>query len=158
MSHKNSSSVPSKSWRPDEFLGQVFSNMHINSTKRIIKKHNIRLLISSSCKTDPLLWPPLKLTPFSPISVKSPDGRMSRSHAKAHASITLLYLASSIYLPNKMLSFSVRFWIQACWETKEIFPAVKTSPSYFAISPSIAESNEDFANNSNELLSFDLQI
>ena len=55
MSHKNSSSVPWKSWRPDEFLGQVFSNMHINGPKRIIKKPNIGLLMSSFCKTDPLL-------------------------------------------------------------------------------------------------------
>ena len=55
MSHTNSSSVPQKSWRPDEFLEQVFPNMRINSTKRIIKKHNIRLLMSSFCKTDPLL-------------------------------------------------------------------------------------------------------
>ena len=38
--------------------------------------------------------PPLRLMPFSPISVLSPPGRMSMSCLRAHASNTFLYLCA----------------------------------------------------------------
>ena len=47
----------------------------------------------------------------------SPPGRMSRSARRAQASMTLLYLCALYSLPNRMLFFSVWFWIQACWGT-----------------------------------------
>ena len=54
---------------------------------------------------------------FSPISVESPPGKISKSGLSAHASTILVYLASSRLLPNRMFSLSVKFWIQACCGT-----------------------------------------
>mmetsp|Transcript_35727 Transcript_35727/g.81978 ORF Transcript_35727/g.81978 Transcript_35727/m.81978 type:complete len:87 (-) Transcript_35727:1638-1898(-) len=38
-------------------------------------------------------WPPERFTPFSPISVSSPLGRVCKSGSSAHALITASYLA-----------------------------------------------------------------
>lgn len=39
-------------------------------------------------------YPPDKLIPFSPISVKSPAGKISRSLSNSQSNITYLYLDS----------------------------------------------------------------
>lgn len=68
------------------------------------------------------VWPeknknlPKKIT-FSPISVWSPPGSTSRSVFKAQTSRAFWYFSSLRAWPNKMLSFSVAFRIQACWGT-----------------------------------------
>lgn len=54
---------------------------------------------------------------FSPISVASPAGRMSKSGSRAQASSTRWYHVFSFSRPNTMLSWTVAFWIQACWGT-----------------------------------------
>ena len=51
---------------------------------------------------------------FSPISVMSPPGRISRSGSRAHAWIVLPYSTPLMCLPKRMLSFKVAFWIHAC--------------------------------------------
>ena len=50
-----------------------------------------------------------ELFTFSPISVMSPPGRISRSGSKAHACRVLSYNIPFIVLPNTMLSFTVAF-------------------------------------------------
>lgn len=57
------------------------------------------------------------LCTFSPISVISPPGSTSRSGVKAQASRTQRYFGSLQSFPNRMLSRSVAFWIQACCGT-----------------------------------------
>ena len=51
---------------------------------------------------------------FSPISVWSPPGRISRSGPRAHAVSVSLYRTISFGRPNRMLFWSVSFCIQAC--------------------------------------------
>ena len=58
----------------------------------------------------------------SPISVMSLPGRMSRSCFRAHASSSYWYFVSSRDLEKRMLSFSVRFCIQACCGTYARLP------------------------------------
>ena len=64
---------------------------------------------------------------FSPISTMSLPGRMSRSGPKAQASRVLPYLILFTSFPKRMLSFSVAFWIQACWGTYATLPCRKPS-------------------------------
>ena len=64
-----------------------------------------------------------KITPFSPISVWSPAGRILRSAARAHASKTVSYFSALYSLPNKMFS---RTW----WHEDEDGKAWSNLPSY----------------------------
>ena len=59
---------------------------------------------------------------FSPISVISPPGNISRSCSRAQSCSVLLYSVSLMVLPNKMLSFTVAFCIHACWGTYATCP------------------------------------
>lgn len=65
---------------------------------------------------------------FSPISVASPAGRMSRSGSSAQASSTRWYHVFSFSRPNMTLSWTVAFWIQACWGTYATEPCEDRCP------------------------------
>ena len=62
---------------------------------------------------------------FSPISVASPAGRISRSLVKAHESMMVLYWSGSNSRPNRILSRSVAFCIHACWATYAVEPYIE---------------------------------
>ena len=72
--------------------------------------------------------PPDKFTPFSPISVWSPWGKINKSCSSWHIFIILLYFSLSIGLKNSIFCSIVSFNIQAFWETKLIFPDIFIFP------------------------------
>lgn len=67
------------------------------------------------------------LIPFSPISVMSPAGRISKSLIISQAIIVLTYFALSRGLPNKILSRIVLFWIHDCYSTYANLPSSFTT-------------------------------
>ena len=75
-------------------------------------------------------YPPDRLIPFSPISVISPAGRISKSLINQHAFSVSKYLLLLYCKPNKILSFIVLFWIHAFYSTKLSDPLIFTGASY----------------------------
>mmetsp|Transcript_6904 Transcript_6904/g.13116 ORF Transcript_6904/g.13116 Transcript_6904/m.13116 type:complete len:120 (-) Transcript_6904:610-969(-) len=61
--------------------------------------------------------PPLRLMPFSPISVLSLSGRIFKSCSSPLAATTWAYFFSSKAAPNRMLLRSVALNMAACWAT-----------------------------------------
>mmetsp|Transcript_6912 Transcript_6912/g.24944 ORF Transcript_6912/g.24944 Transcript_6912/m.24944 type:complete len:370 (+) Transcript_6912:3575-4684(+) len=82
------------------------------------------------------------LIPFSPISARSPPGRMSRSALRAHTSKTSSYLAvskSALFEEDaRMLSLREAFWIQGSWDVNAQVPPTVHPPFLQTISPSMA--------------------
>ena len=70
---------------------------------------------------------------FSPISVLSPAGNISMSAFSAQASIVVLYLESISGLPNSTFSWTVAFWIHACWATYPILPCVDRKTVFYLL-------------------------
>ena len=96
--------------------------------------------------------PPLRVMPFSPISVSSPWGRSSTSapmHAQSNARS---YRSRSIERPNRTFSFRLRDCTHATCATYATVPRTRGAPSkvgkpsgpaHWCISPSNAEMRAD---------------
>lgn len=117
-------------WTAENALFQkVFANICINSRQGVIKQNDIRLSIRCPSERDPRFLPtcavvshlsfkvlrghePLRLIPFSPISVNSPFGRIVKSCSNAQAWRTARNFSSSYFRPKRMFSRTVAFLIQ----------------------------------------------
>lgn len=143
--------ISEDSFWSNHFVKDVLTHMSVNSGQRIVQEVNIGLSVDGPGQTHSLLLPTgqvqslhstqfwvkgargFKLDSnsdflfctFSPISVASPAGRMSRSGSSAQASSTLWYHSFDFSRPNTMLSWTVAFWIQACWGTYATVPCKK---------------------------------
>ena len=77
--------------------------------------------------------------PFSPISVWSPADKIARSGRSEQAWITFRYFFSENFSPNKILSFTVRFCIQASCGTYATEPCNESISDLSSLCFNVAE-------------------
>lgn len=97
----------------------IVSNKNISVCNCLQQTIKFDLIFSIRCHVHPTLSTQqltMSLT-FSPISVWSPAGSMSRSCCRAQEYIALSYRRWLKLLLKRMLLRMVAFWIQACWAT-----------------------------------------
>ena len=90
------------------FLPTFASRADIGSSNKYISG-SLYIVLAKEIRT---FWPPDKLIPFSPISVRSFPSKVSKSSLNWHKFRTLLYLTSSKGKENNMLFLIVSFCIQ----------------------------------------------
>ena len=73
----------------------VFTNLVIKRTQRVVEQVNVSVCINCSRQLILAFWPPLMLSPRSPICVSMPSSNDRMSGSSQHASITLSNLVSS---------------------------------------------------------------
>mmetsp|Transcript_31750 Transcript_31750/g.80970 ORF Transcript_31750/g.80970 Transcript_31750/m.80970 type:complete len:202 (-) Transcript_31750:1255-1860(-) len=88
-------------------------------------------------------WPPDSVTPRSPISVRSPLGRISRSGPSCAAVSAALYASGRSSPPISTFSCSVSFMIHADCATYATLPFTATSPVFLLMWPMSADSTLD---------------
>mmetsp|Transcript_47532 Transcript_47532/g.101654 ORF Transcript_47532/g.101654 Transcript_47532/m.101654 type:complete len:205 (+) Transcript_47532:2282-2896(+) len=100
--------------------------------------YNARAIATRCC------WPPLRVTPRSPISVSSPPGSCFKSSVRQAARTTWSNCALSNGRPITILCLNVPLTINAFWGTYPISCSTFALPLSILRSPRIAEKNELF--------------
>src|SRR6185369_13378929 len=96
--------------------------------------------------------------PFSPISVKSPAGKISISGSRQQSFITFLYFSSLNGEPNVILFLNVSFCIHAVCGQYPILPSNSISPLTFFISPINADNKEDLPDPTDPIIPTNLPL
>eukprot|EP00755_Sulcionema_specki_P013132 Sspe_Gene.8696::Locus_2941_Transcript_1_1_Confidence_1.000_Length_4731::g.8696::m.8696 len=87
----------------NSFLPTYASTAERQSSRRYTSA-SVNTALASATRA---FWPPLRLIPFSPISVRSPWGRLLRSSTSSVACTTLSYFPSGSFLRQRTFCFTV---------------------------------------------------